>query len=78
VVSAKYGEEVAAFVIRKLDSILTEEDVRDFCRGRISRIKVPKFVFFVDEYPMTGSGKIQKYRLRELGAKLAGELTGPA
>jgi len=76
VVSAKYGEEVAAFVIRKLDSILTEEDVRDFCRGRISRIKVPKYVFFVEDYPMTGSGKIQKYKLRELGAKLAAEQAG--
>ena len=73
VASAKYGEEVAAFVIRKEDGILTEEDVRDFCRGRISRIKVPKYVFFVEDYPMTGSGKIQKYKLRELGAKLAAE-----
>ena len=73
VASAKYGEEVAAFVIRKKDGVLTEEDVRDFCRGRISRIKVPKYVFFVEDYPMTGSGKIQKYKLRELGAKLAAE-----
>ena len=78
VASEKYGEEVAAFVIRKPGAALTEEDVRDFCRGKISRIKVPKYVFFVDEYPMTGSGKIQKYRLRELGAKMAAEQTGPA
>jgi fatty-acyl-CoA synthase len=73
VASEKYGEEVAAFVIRKPGAVLTEEDVRDFCRGKISRIKVPKYVFFVDEYPMTGSGKIQKYKLRELGAKLAAQ-----
>jgi fatty-acyl-CoA synthase len=78
VASEKYGEEVAAFVIRKSGATLTEEDVRDFCRGKISRIKVPRYVFFVGEYPMTGSGKIQKYRLRELGAKLAAEQTRPA
>jgi fatty-acyl-CoA synthase len=73
IASEKYGEEVGAFVIRKAGSSLTEEDVRDFCRGKISRIKVPKFVFFVEEYPMTGSGKIQKYKLRELGLQLAKE-----
>jgi len=71
VASEKYGEEVAAFVILKAGASLSEEEVRDFCRGNISRFKVPKYVFFVDEYPMTGSGKIQKYKLRELGLKLA-------
>jgi fatty-acyl-CoA synthase len=74
VASEKYGEEVAAFVIRKSGASLSEEEVRDFCRGKIARFKVPKYVFFVDEYPMTGSGKIQKYKLRELGKKLADEL----
>ena len=76
VASEKYGEEVAAFVIAKPGAILTEEDVRDFCRGKISRIKIPKYVFFVEDYPMTGSGKIMKYKLRELGAKLAAERAG--
>ena len=71
--SEKYGEEVAAFVIPKADASLTEEAIQDFCRGKISRIKIPKYVFFVAEYPMTGSGKIQKYKLRELGAKLVAE-----
>jgi fatty-acyl-CoA synthase len=74
VASEKYGEEVAAFVIRKSGAELSEEMVRDFCRGKISRYKIPKHVFFVDEYPMTGSGKIQKYKLRELGNKLVAEL----
>ena len=45
---------------------MTEEDVRDFCRGKISRYKIPKYIFFVKEYPMTASGKIQKYKLREM------------
>jgi fatty-acyl-CoA synthase len=63
--SPRYGEEVGAFVICKDGACLSEEDVRDFCRGKIARFKIPKYVFFVDSYPMTASGKIQKYKLRE-------------
>ncbi|HYW94732.1 MAG TPA: AMP-binding protein, partial [Bacteroidales bacterium] len=63
--SPKYGEEVGAFIILKEKEILSEEDVRDFCRGRIARFKIPRYVFFVGEYPMTASGKIQKFKLRE-------------
>ena len=63
--SPKYGEEVGAFIILKENADLTEDDVKDFCRGKISRHKVPRYVFFVNEYPMTASGKIQKYKLRE-------------
>jgi fatty-acyl-CoA synthase len=70
VASEKYGEEVAAFVILKKGAKLSEEEIRDFCRGKISRFKIPQYVFFIEEYPMTGSGKIQKYKLRELGVKL--------
>jgi fatty-acyl-CoA synthase len=53
---------------------MTEEDIRDFCRGKISRFKIPKYVFFVDSYPLTSSGKIQKFILREMGAKKVEEL----
>jgi fatty-acyl-CoA synthase len=67
IASQKFGEEVGAFVIRKDGAAITEEDVRDFCRGKIAKFKVPKYVFFVDTYPMTASGKIQKYKLREMG-----------
>ena len=70
IASPKYGEEVGAFVIRKDGAALTEEDVRDFCRGQIANFKIPRYVFFVDAYPMTASGKIQKYKLRESGVKL--------
>ena len=73
VASPKYGEEVGAFVICKDGACLSEEDVRDFCRGRISRFKIPRYVFFVDSYPMTASGKIQKYRLRENALSLLKE-----
>lgn len=65
VASPRFGEEVGAFVIRKDGATITEEDVRDFCRGTIANFKVPKYVFFVNGYPMTASGKIQKYKLRE-------------
>lgn len=68
--SKKYGEEVGAFVIKKSDSDLTGQDIRDFCRGRISRYKIPKHVAFVDGYPMTASGKIQKYKLQELSVDM--------
>jgi fatty-acyl-CoA synthase len=61
----KYGEQVAAAVILKSDASLTEEDVKEHCRENIARHKVPKYVDFVEEYPMTASGKIQKFKLRE-------------
>lgn len=65
--SPKYGEEVSAFIKVKRDETLTAEEVKLFCRGNIARYKIPKYIFFVDEYPMTASGKIQKFRLRDLG-----------
>ncbi|WFS62958.1 AMP-binding protein [Pseudodesulfovibrio thermohalotolerans] len=68
--SERLGEEVGAFVIRKDDADLEVEDVIDFCRGKISRYKIPKYVTFVDAYPMTASGKIQKYKLREMATDL--------
>jgi fatty-acyl-CoA synthase len=68
--SRKYGEEVGAFIRLKQGAALQPEDVRDFCRGRISRYKIPKHVAFVDAYPMTASGKIQKFKLVELSRTL--------
>jgi len=74
ITSKKYGEEVGAFIILKPDAAVGEEDVRDFCRGKISRFKIPKYIFFVDSYPMTLSGKVQKYMLRDIGNKKVEEL----
>ena len=71
--SKKYGEEVGAFIILDDGAKLTEDEVRDWCRGKIARYKIPKYVFFVKEYPLTGSGKIQKFKLRELSLKLCEE-----
>ncbi len=61
----KYGEQIAAAIIPKSGTSLTEEDVKEFCRENIAHFKVPEYVDFVEEYPMTASGKIQKYKLRE-------------
>ena len=71
--SKKYGEEVGAFIILDDGAQLTVDEVRDWCRGKIARYKIPKYVFFVKEYPLTGSGKIQKFKLRELSLKLCEE-----
>ncbi|MGB7860591.1 MAG: AMP-binding protein [Acidimicrobiia bacterium] len=62
----KYGEQVMAWVKVKPGSDLSEHDVKEFCRGRIAHFKVPEYVGFADEFPMTVTGKIQKYRLREI------------
>jgi fatty-acyl-CoA synthase len=62
----KYGEQVMAAVILKKGVEMTEEEVKEFCRGKIANYKIPKYVKFVDSYPMTASGKIQKFKLREM------------
>jgi len=71
--SKKYGEEVGAFIIMQEGATLTDAEVKDFCRGQIARHKIPKYIFFVDAFPMTGSGKIQKFKLKEVGLKLLEE-----
>jgi len=69
--SRRYGEEVAAFIIPKEghQSVSTEE-VRDFCRGKIAWHKIPCHVAALNEFPMTGSAQIQKYKLREMAAAM--------
>jgi fatty-acyl-CoA synthase len=61
----RLAEVPVAFVIREADALLGEADVIEQCRGRIASFKIPRHVFFVDQFPMTGSGKIQKYLLRQ-------------
>ena len=60
-----YGEEAAAWIILRDCEQATAEDIRDFCRDKISRQKIPRHIFFIDCFPMTASGKVQKYKLRE-------------
>jgi fatty-acyl-CoA synthase len=71
---AKYGEELCAWVRRVDDSELTGEELRDWCKGKLAHYKVPRYVRFTDEFPMTVTGKVQKFKMRdtsieELGLK---------
>lgn len=67
--SEKYGEEVAAFIQLKTGETATEAEIKEFCKDQISFYKIPKSIFFVKEYPTTASGKIQKYKLRDLATE---------
>ncbi len=63
--SEKYGEEVAAFIQLRPNETSTTQQIKEFCQDQISYHKIPKYIFFVDDYPTTASGKIQKYKLRD-------------
>jgi fatty-acyl-CoA synthase len=68
----KYGEVVGAFIRLKEGADLSGEDVQEFARARIARYKAPKYVFLIDAFPMTASGKIQKYILRDIAKEQLG------
>ncbi|MGI6003839.1 MAG: AMP-binding protein [Christensenellales bacterium] len=68
----KYGEEVMAFIILKPGVQGEEQEMIDFVKNGLSRFKAPHYVRFIDEFPMTASGKIQKYKLREMGIGMLG------
>lgn len=70
--SRKYGEEVAAFIQVKPGETAAEEEMRAFCKDKIAFHKIPAFFLFVDAYPTTASGKIQKYKLREQATEKLG------
>jgi fatty-acyl-CoA synthase len=61
----RYGEELMAWVVLRDDASVTPDEVREFCRGRISHYKIPRYVKLVDGFPMTVTGKVQKFKLRE-------------
>ena len=61
----KYGEELCAWIVPREGENLTEQDVRDFCKGQIAHYKVPRYIKFVDAFPMTVTGKIQKFLIRD-------------
>ena len=62
---SRYGEELCAWVMLREGAVLTEEDVRAYCRGKIAHQKIPRYVKFVDAFPMTVTGKMQKYLMRQ-------------
>ena len=62
---AKYGEEICAWIVVKPGQTCTEDEVRDFCRDQIAHYKVPRYIRFVQDMPMTITGKVQKFVMRE-------------
>ena len=68
----KYGEELMAWIRLRPGAALGEEGVRAFCEGRIAHFKIPRYVAFVDGFPMTVTGKVQKFRLREMAIERLG------
>jgi fatty-acyl-CoA synthase len=62
---ARYGEELMAWIVTRPGSSLSTDDVREFCRGQIANYKIPRYVKFVDSFPMTVTGKVQKFKMRE-------------
>jgi fatty-acyl-CoA synthase len=65
----RYGEELCAWIRLKPGITATEEDIRAFCCGRITHFKIPRYVRFVETFPMTISGKVQKFVMREMMTK---------
>jgi fatty-acyl-CoA synthase len=61
----RYGEELMAWVVLRPGSELSEDQLREFCRGQIAHYKIPRYVKFVDSFPMTVTGKVQKFKMRE-------------
>jgi fatty-acyl-CoA synthase len=61
----RYGEELMAWVIPRDGALLDEDSVREFCRGKIAHYKVPRYVKFVESFPMTVTGKVQKFKMRD-------------
>jgi fatty-acyl-CoA synthase len=71
---AKFGEEVCVWIILRSGAVLDEAGVRDFCAGQIAHYKVPRYVRFVSDYPMTVTGKVQKFEMRKVEAAHASAL----
>lgn len=61
----KYGEEIMAWVKLTPGADVTEQEIRDFCRGKIAHYKIPRYVKFVNDFPMTVTGKVQKFMMQE-------------
>ena len=64
-----YGEVVMAWIQLHEGETATEEEIRKYCEGQIAHYKIPKYIRFVDEFPMTVTGKLQKFRMREMAVE---------
>lgn len=61
-----YGEEVMAWIKLHAGETATEQEIQDFCRGNLAHFKIPRYIWFVEDFPMTVTGKLQKFRMREM------------
>jgi fatty-acyl-CoA synthase len=68
----RYGEELMAWIVPRAGAELTEEDIKGFCHGKIAHFKIPRYVKFVDGFPMTVTGKVQKFKMREIAIEELG------
>ena len=68
----KYGEEVCAWLVPRRGHALAEQEIRDFCKGQIAHYKVPRYVRIVDAFPLTATGKAQKFEMRKTMIELLG------
>ena len=74
----RYGEELMAWIIPRAGATLSEDEVKQFCRGQIAHFKIPRYVKFVDSFPMTVTGKVQKFKMREEAVEELGLQKGAA
>ena len=68
----KLGEVVAAWIRPKAHEMLTAEEVREYCQGKIAHFKIPQYVRIVESFPMTVTGKVQKFRIRQMEIEALG------
>ena len=61
-----YGEEIMAWIQLHAGETATEKEIREYCKGELAHFKIPRYIRFVDEFPMTVTGKVQKFRMREM------------
>ena len=74
----RYGEELMAWIVLRPGEQSSDEEIREFCRGQIAHYKIPRYVKFVDSYPMTVTGKVQKFKMRETAVQELGLDTAAA
>jgi fatty-acyl-CoA synthase len=67
-----FGEEIMAWIKLHEGKEATEDEIRAFCKEQIAHFKIPKFIWFVEEFPMTVTGKLQKFRMREIAMEKMG------
>jgi fatty-acyl-CoA synthase len=67
-----YGEEIMAWILSHAGETATPEEIREYCSGKLAHFKIPKHIWFVEEFPMTVTGKLQKFRMREIAIEKLG------